>query len=197
MFCEDEHAIHFAKRLIKSQDVLSAVEFHSSLDPDGGKVGTSWTGLRQLCVEYPLLLEGSLALFDGDVKENQLAKIKNTDLYLVLPDPASLAIERRMVIFIIGLDNDDAFFLKFGREREAFLNDFKSASIKSLSAADVADEIKTPIDRCKSWADSDKVAFRKYVTYYCNQSGLRDAFRVAFIKKINKINRQHGLPTIA
>lgn len=197
VFCEDEHAIHFAKRLIKSQDVLSAVEFHSSLDPNGGKVGTSWSALRKLCVEYPLLLEGSLALFDADVGDSDLAKIRNEDLYLVLPDPDSLAIERRIVVFIIGLDNGDAFFTKFGREREAFLLDFKSAHIKSLSTADVADFAKTPIDRCKAWADSDKAAFKKYVTYYCEQSGLRDAFRAAFVERVNKINRQHGLPTIA
>jgi len=197
VFCEDQHAIHFAKRLVKSQDILSAVEFHSSLDPDGGKPGTSWPALRKLCVEYPLLLEGSLALFDADVGASELAKIKNADLYLVLPDHDFLAIERRMVIFIIGLDNDDAFFAKFSREREAFLLDFKSAHIKSLSAADIADPVKTPIDRCKAWTDSDKAAFKKYVTYYCEQSGLRETFQAAFVEKINKINRQHGLPTIA
>lgn len=197
VFCEDEHAIHFAKRLIKSHDVLSAVEFHSSLDPNGGKVGTSWPALRKLCVEYPLLLEGSLALFDADVGVSDLAKIKNADLYLVLPDPDSLAIERRIVVFIIGLDNGDAFFTKFGRERDAFLLDFKSVGIKSLSTADAADPAKTPIDRCKAWADSDKAAFKKYVTHYCEQSGLRNAFRAAFVEKVNKINRQHGLPTLA
>jgi len=197
VFCEDEHAIHFAKRLIKSHDVLSTVEFHSSLDPNGGKVGTSWPALRKLCVEYPLLLEGSLALFDADVGVSDLAKIKNSDLYLVLPDPDSLAIERRIVVFIIGLDNGDAFFTKFGRERDAFLLDFKSVGIKSLSTADAADPAKTPIDKCKAWADSDKAAFKKYVTHYCEQSGLRNEFRAAFVEKLNKINRQHGLPTIA
>lgn len=197
VFCEDEHAIHFAKRLVKSQDVLAAVDFHSSMDPEGGKVGTSWPALRKLCVEYPLLLEGSLAVFDADVGQSELAKVTNPDLYLVLPDPDSLAIERRMVVFIIGLDNGDAFFVKFGRERDAFLADFKAADIKSLSSADVANPEKTPIARCKAWADSDKAAFKKYVTYYCEHSGLREAFRTAFVEKINKINRQHGLPTIA
>ena len=197
VFCEDENAIHFAKRLIKSQDVLSAVEFHSSLDPNGGKVGTSWPALRKLCVEYPLLLEGSLALFDADVGKSELAKVQNADLYMVLPDAKCLAIERRIVVFIIGMDNSDAFFSKFGRERDAFLLEFKSAHIKSLTVTDVADPIKTPIERCKAWADSDKAAFKKYVTYYCAQSGLSEAFRVAFVEKINKIKRQHGLPMIA
>lgn len=196
VFCEDEHAIHFAKRLIKSQNVLSAVEFHSSLDPEGGKVGTSWSSLRKLCVEYPLLLENSLALFDADVGTSDLAKIKNSDLYLVLPDPDALAIERRIIVFIISLANGDAFFTKFGREREAFLLQFKSAHIKSLSTKDVADPVKTPIARCKAWADSDKKAFKTYVTYYCEQSGLSKAFKAMFIEKVNTVNRRLGLPTI-
>jgi len=197
VFCEDEYAIHFAKRIIKSKDVLSAVEFHSSLDPNGGKIGTSWPALRKLCVEYPLLLEGSLALFDADVGDSELAKIKNSDHYLVLPDPDRLAIERRIVVFIISLKNNDPFFSKFEREREAFLNDFKSAGIRSLTAAEVSDANKIPIAQCKAWADSDKAAFKKYVTYYCDQSVLGKAFRTTFIEKINKINEQHGLPKIA
>lgn len=197
VFCEDENAIHFAKRMIKSQDVLSAVEFHSSLDPNGGKIGTSWSALRKLCVEYPLLLEGSLALFDADVGKSELAKIKNSDHYLVLPDADSLAIERRIVVFIIAMNNNDAFFSKFGREREAFLMDFKAANIRSLSIADITDANKTPIERCKAWADSDKAAFKRYVTYYCDKSVMRDAFRAMFIEKINKINAQHGLPKIS
>lgn len=197
VFCEDEYAVHFAKRLIKSQDILAAVEFHSSLDPDGGKVGTSWPALRKLCVEYPLLLEGSLALFDADVGAAELAKIKNPELYLVLPDPTSLALERRIVAFIIGLENDDPFFAKFDRERTAFLAEFKAAQIKSLALADVVDPAKTPIERCKAWADSDRSQFKRYVTYYCERSGLRVDFRSAFVARINVINRQHGLPTIA
>lgn len=197
VFCEDEYAIHFAKRLIKSQDVLAAVEFHSSMDPNGGKVGTSWTALRKLCVEYPLLLEGSLALFDADIGPAELSKIKSTELYLVLPDPDSLALERRIIAFIIGLDNDDHFFTKFDRERDVFLAEFKTAHIKSLTLAHIVDASKTPIERCKAWADSDKAQFKKYVTYYAERSGLKEGFRFAFVERINKINRQHGLPTIA
>lgn len=196
IFCEDDYAVHFAKRLIKSRDVLSAVEFHSSLDPEGGKVGTSWPALRKLCMEYPMLLEGSLALFDADVGPNELVKIKNKDLFLVLPDAASLALERRIIAYIICLDNDDAFFIKFGREREAFLMEFKAAHIKSLALADVVDIQKTPIDRCKAWADTDKAKFKQYVTYYCDQSGLADEFRSKFVSRVNQINRVHGLPII-
>ena len=196
VFCEDEYAIHFAKRLIKSQDVLKAVEFHSSMNPEGGKPGTGWPTLRSVCVQFPLLLKGSLALFDADVGPAELAKIKDPGLYLVLPDGASLALERRIVAYIIGLGNDDPFFEKFEQERESFLLEFKSAHIKSLSPADLVDEAKTPIARCKAWADADKAKFKRYVTYYCDHSGLSNDFRSKFIQRINKINQQVGLPAI-
>ncbi len=197
IFCEDEYAVHFAKRLIKSRDILSAVEFHSSMDPNGGKIGTSWPALRKLCVEYPLLLNGSLALFDADVGSDELAKIKSKELYLVLPDPDSLALERRIIAYVIGLNNEDAFFVNFGKEKEAFLMEFKGAHIKSLALADIVDPQKTSIDRCKAWADTNKAQFKKYVTYYCERSGLSDSFRANFLGKINLINQQQGLPNIA
>jgi energy-coupling factor transporter ATP-binding protein EcfA2 len=196
IFCEDDYAVHFAKKLIKSQRILSTVEFHSSMDPTGGKIGTSWTALRKLCVEYPLLLEGSLALFDADIGDGELAKIKNKELYLVLPDANSLAIERRIIAYIVGLNNEDTFFVKFGREREAFLMEFKAANVKSLAIGDVMDPQKTPIERCKAWADSDKPRFKQYVTYYCDRSELSDEFRSRFIERVNQINLKHGLPII-
>jgi hypothetical protein len=196
VFCEDEYAIHFAKRLIKSQEVLKAVEFHSSLDPNGGKPGTSWSALRALCLQFPLLLEGSLALFDADVGSTQLAKIKYSNLYLVLPDAGSLAIERRIIAYIIAMDNDDPFFKKFDQERTAILAEFKAANIKSLSLPDVIDETKTPMDCCKAWADSDKAKFKKFITYYCDHASFKDDFRSKFVSKINEINQQVGLPSI-
>lgn len=196
VFCEDEYAIHFAKRLIKSQDILKAVEFHSSLDPGGDNPGTSWSALRTLCVQFPLLLQGSLALFDADVKASQLSKIKNAGLYLTLPDGDSLAIERRIIVHILGLSNDDPFFEKFDQERDSFLAEFKAAGVKSLTIADVMDESKTSIERCKVWADTDKAKFKRCITDYCDHSSLKDEFRLKFVERINEINQQVGLPSI-
>ena len=172
------------------------MEFHSSLDPQGGKPGTSWSALRSLCVQFALLQNGSLALFDADVGAAELAKVNDADLYLVLPDPNSLAIERRIISYIISLDNADPFFEKFDQERESFLLEFKAAYIKSLSPTDVVDPTKTLIERCKAWVDTDKAKFKKYVTYYCDHSNLADDFRAKFVERINKINQQVGLPSI-
>lgn len=199
VFCEDDYAIHFAKRLIKRLDILRTLDFHSSVNPASAAPGTSWTALRSLCgicIQFPLLVEGSLALFDADVGDPELAKIKNKDLYLVLPDVDGLAIERRMISFIIGLSNNDAFFSKFDKEREAFLAEFKTAGIKSLSLKDIVDEKKTPIEKCKGWADSDKSSFKKYITFYCDVQNLRPEFQKQVIARINTLNQAVGLPTI-
>lgn len=197
VFCEDEFAVHFAKRLIKSQEVLKAVQFHSSLDPEGGKLGTSYIALRTLCVQYPLLLKGSLALFDADVGNAELAKIKNVELYMTLPDEQSLAIERRIIAFIIGLENDDPFFVHFKSERDVFIRAFKKASIISLTLDDVVNAKTTPIEKCKKWAMLDKSQFKKYITYYADRCCSKNNFRKDFISRINNINAEVGLPSIS
>lgn len=199
VFCEDEYAVHFAKRLIKRQDILRALDFHSSVNPASGSPGTSWTSLRSLCnicIQFPLLVAGSLALFDADVGTSELAKIKHSDLYLVLPDAGGLAIERRIVAYVVGLKNDDKFFVKFDKEREAFLAEFKAAGIKSLSLDDIVDEKKTPIDKCKGWADADKASFKKYITFYCDDQDLGSEFQKQVIARINTLNPAVGLPIL-
>lgn len=197
VFCEDEYAIHFAKRLIKKQALLRLVEFHSSLAPDSDNPGTSYTALCNLCLQFPLLLENALVLFDADVSSTVTDKIKNKTLYLQLPDPGRLAIERRIIIFIIELENDDQFFTKFKKERTRFLDEFKQAGIKSLNPEHIADKDKTPIKICKKWADSNPSQFKKYITYYCNNIEDTTEFGGEFISKLNKLLEKTGAPPIS
>ena len=159
VFCEDRLAIHFAQRLIKSKKILSLADFHSSLDPSSSNPGTSYSSLKSICVNYPLLLEHSLVIFDADVGMNATSKIKDKSSFLVLPDKNSLALERRIVFFIMSLDNADPFFVRFSKERESFLNDFAIADI-SLTPSNVLDEQVVPIIRCKNWADSNPGEFK-------------------------------------
>ena len=196
VFCEDEVAIHFAKRLIKSQKILSLVQFHSSLNPTSDNPGTSYGALKSICINYPLLLEHSLVIFDGDVKKEVTAKIKNKFSFLVLPDPNGLALERRVIYYIMCLENADPFFQKF-KERDAFLDEFSLANI-SLTPAEVLDEKIVSINRCKNWVESNPVAFKKYVTYYCNTLLIQNQnqFATEFLNKLNKINVERGFPTI-
>jgi len=195
VFCEDEYAIHYAKRLIKSQSILGLVEFHSSLATDGDKPGTAYSELAKLCSSFPLLLEGSLVLFDGDVPDTVTAKIKDKALFIKLPDPTNLAIERRIILHIVQLENDDEFFVHFDKERDVFLDEFKQAGVESLAPNLIADENKVSMARCKSWADNSPKEFKKYVTYYAKTVDSA-AFVQAFVERVNNINSKLGLPPI-
>lgn len=197
VFCEDEYAVFFTKKLIKSREVLSIVEFHSSLDPSGEKNGTAYSALTSLCTQFPLLLNGAIVVFDADVPDAQIKKIKDKNLFIRLPDESNLAIERRIIIYIINMSNGDEFFAKFNKERDIFLDEFKQAGIKSLSCEDIEDETKVPIKFCKYWADKNKPDFKKYITYYCQHLESREEFVQLFLQKINAVNLQQGLPLIA
>lgn len=197
VFCEDEYAVHFAKRLIKKQSLLKLVEFHSSLAPSKGKPGTSYTALSSLCLNFPLLLDSALVLFDADVPNTVTDKIKNKALYLQLPDHDNLAIERRIIIYIIELENDDQFFSKFKKERTRFLDEFKQAGIKSLTPKHIADEDSVSIKNCKNWADNNSSEFKKYITYYCECLDDRVKFAQQFIDIFNQLSDKIGMPPIS
>lgn len=196
VLCEDETAKHLIKRIIKRQEILRAVEIHSSLDPSSAQPGTSYTALSSICTKFPLLLENSIVVFDADIQKGTLTKIKNKNLYLILPDKDSVAIERRIILFILSLKKSDAFFTRFKKEHTAFLDSFKASGIKSLSAQDILDESKTNIDVCKNWAKSQGAKFNQYITYYCNHLEQKEEFTDAFIAAINRINIQRGIPEI-
>lgn len=196
IFCEDEIAIHFTKRLLKNQKLLSEIEFHSSLDPESPQPGTSYTALTTVLSKYPLLVEDSLAILDPDVKSSATQKIKNKNSFLMLPDKEGIAIERRIILYITSLNNEDDFFIKFKREREAFLYSFKDAGINSLTRADILDENKTKIEQCKAWARKEKAEFKKYITYYCDHLPERAKFKEEFLQKLNSIRQKLGMPKL-
>lgn len=196
VFCEDDSAKHFIKRIIKRQDILRTVEFHSSLDPSSEKPGTSYTALSSICTKFPLLLEDSIVIFDADISEDTLKKIKNKDLYIILPDAEAAAIERRIILFILSLKKSDAFFVRFKKEHAAFLDSFKISGIKSLSATDILNDKKTNIEICKSWAKKEGAKFNQYITYYCEHMENRDEFKNSFIAAINRINLRRGIPEL-
>lgn len=153
VFCEDDFAIRFAKRIIGSQYILNLVEFHISLDPGSTRPGTSYSALSDLCIQYPILLQGSFVLFDADAPDAKLDKIRDKLLFLRFSDENFLALERRIVSFIINLDNSYPFFKKFKKERDKFLDEFKEADIQSLTISDVENDKIVAIKTCKKWAE--------------------------------------------
>ena len=114
-----------------------------------------------------------------------------------MPDEDNLAIERRIIYFIVSLENNDSFFTKFNREKAWFLNEIKQAGVKSLTLDEIKNDTIVKIEQCKQWANTNISDFKKYVTHYCNQLESRDEFENQFIEKINIINARKGLPLLS
>ncbi|WP_308922779.1 AAA family ATPase [Janthinobacterium sp. J1-1] len=195
VFCEDAIAVHYIKKLIKRTDILRQVSFHTNLNLDKSNNGTTYTSLANLCKNFSLLLQKSMVIFDADVAKTVTDPIKEKNIYLVLPDEDGLAIERRIIVLIISLEDDDKFFEYFKKEKMKFLQEFKNAGL-SLSCADIKDEKKVKIDSCKKWAYQDIAEFKRYITYYCTKFADRDVFLKKFLERTNSINMAKGLPKI-
>lgn len=197
VLCEDDMAIDFIKKLIKAPAIKGMVNFISNLSNDVENPGTSFTTLINVCKSFSVLLSESFVVFDADVKQKgDLSKIKNNNLYMILPDADSLALERRIIIFILNLDGNDAFFRSIGLEKEQFLDQFKIAGVASLNPLDVMNEKVVNISNCKSWAKQNSVLFKKCVTRYVSTLDNRE-FISTFINRINFINKNRGLPLIS
>jgi len=198
IFCEDDIAIHFLKKIIGKREILSALDFHSSLDYASTKPGISYTEIKPLqdaCRRFPILFESSLVVLDPDVPDKFMTNIKLKDFCLRLPDSHSMAIERRIIFYIVSLENDDYFFEHCSKERDAFLSEFSSAGI-SLTLSDIADANKTNISLCKKWANSSLSDFKTYVNYYVKHELKKEEFISSFIETINLLNGRMGLPPI-
>lgn len=197
VFCEDDVAIHFAKRLVKNRDILKLVEFSSTVNKDDkSKNGTPYSALKTLC-GFPVLLESSIVVFDADVAQTVTENIKNKNFFMRLPDKDNLALERRIICFILELKNGHDFFVKFDAERDIFLSSMADFGIP-LNIEDVKDEKKVPISKCKKWVASKKGDFNKYVTYYVSTiDEAAKEFREEFLKRINSVNMGLGLPVVA
>lgn len=195
VYCEDEIAIHFVKRIVKKRGVLNLVEFISSVDPHSSKPGTGYSALKSMCANYPKLMEGSIAIFDADVADAALEKIKDKNLFLRLPDEAGLCIERRIIYFIATREENDAFFTEFKSEKDVFLDQFAQHNI-SLTPADIANENVVHISKCKGWVDANLSSFKKYVTHYCQTIEGTHSFAEEFLARVNALNSSLGLPMI-
>lgn len=196
VICEDEQAINFIKKIIKKRDILNLVNFRANLNNDEKNKGTTYMLLTKLCTNFCSLLENAFVIFDADVPETALCKIKNKEYYIKLPDTNNFAIERRIIYYIISLDNDDQFFKKFDKEKAIFLTEFKDAGIKSLTLSNIANESECKIELCKNWVEHAGKDFNKYLTYYCSKSLDSGNFVQNFINRINIIRSRRGLPRI-
>ena len=194
IFCEDEVAKYFFKKIIKKKSVLNSLNILTNLNEDPSNEGDSWKNLCKLCTNFSLLMHSSLVLFDADVPKEGLDKIKKNNLFIKLPDEENLAIERRIILFISNLEDSDKFFKKFDKEKTVFLDEFKKAGIYSLKMEHIKDQKKTSSDTCKNWVNAHKNEFKKYLGYYCDNHLNKENFLREFFEKINHICKKNGYP---
>ncbi|WP_169295710.1 AAA family ATPase [Advenella sp. EE-W14] len=197
IICEDDYAKHLIQRIVTKRNITNMLDFTTNLDEDSKNNGTAYTSMIKLCKNYSYLLKNSIVVFDADINEKILSTIKGNNNYLVLPDEKELAIERRIIYFILNLSGDNDFFKIIKKTREKFRSEFTDAGILSLTPADILDERKTPIKNCKKWANSDPISFKKYITQYVKTIPEQaEDFREKLISKMNDILNAHGLPEV-
>lgn len=191
IICEDDIAEHYLKRLISKKDVLRHVEFLHGLN--AGEKGNGYSGLKALIKNGQKLLEKCIVFFDPDVDISDLKLCKSS--YMALPSIHGMALEKEIVKFIYDLPGDDEFFKTFNKEKAVFINDFSKCGILYLSELE---SIKNEnVKKYKTWANSDKRSFKKYLTYYAKHNeGKTKQFVCELEKRLNEKFTEKGLPPV-
>ncbi len=190
VLCEDDVAVDYLKKIIKTANIKKRLNFMYGITDDASNPGTSWSALQSIVKNGAALLKDTIVVFDGDV--NKKFTSNNVELAW-LPSMGNLPVEKEIVKFIYDLPGHDPFFKKFNRERESFLSDIYNHKIKTLDSMDAIKSSST--NPFKNWAKSDR-QFTQYVTYYVNtKPEYIQSFRKQFIESINKILESKSLPT--
>ncbi|GAB1402588.1 AAA family ATPase [Elusimicrobiota bacterium] len=192
IFCEDEIAVCFIKNLLKKKYITNKISFYTDKNID--KKGIEYNALYKICSVFPLLfLNEGFVVFDADVPDDILSKIKDKAIFMKIPDQDKFSIEKRIAIFITELENNNIFFKKYKMERAAFYSCFAECGIRTN-----IDEMKkeNSTDKFKNCFKSHK-NFKKYIKEYCNSiPAIREQFQKDFISKMNNVYKNLGLPQI-
>jgi len=193
IICEDDIAKDFIDKILKTREIKKYINYITNLSEDVDHKGNSYSALASLCINGPKLLENSIVVFDADVPEEKLNKIKQFDFFIKLPDPENLPIEKRIVKYIIELPGNHQFFHEFNAEKDKFLSDFTDFDI-NLNQPDYT---KCSVKPYKNWSDSDIRKFKRIVTFYIrNNESITNNFRTKFIELLNRKLKQKSLPPI-
>ncbi|QDQ03187.1 ATP-binding protein [Lysinibacillus fusiformis] len=193
IICEDDIAKDFIDKILKTREIKKYISYITNLSEDEKNKGNSYSALASLCINGQKLLENSIVVFDADVPDEKLNKIKLFDFFIKLPDPENLPIEKRIVKYIIDLPGNHQFFRDFNAEKDKFLSDFTDFDI-NLNQPDYRN---CPVKPYKNWSDSDIRKFKRIITFYIrNNEDLITDFRTKFIELLNRKLKIKSLPPI-
>lgn len=193
VICEDDVARDFIDKIIKKREIKKYINYITNLSGNPETRGNSYSSLTSLCVNGPRLLENSIVVFDADVPETSLEKIREFNHFIKLPDEDELAIEKRIVKFVVGLPGNHDFFKDFNNEKDKFLSDFSDYEIN----INEQDYKNCSVNPYKRWASSDLNQFKKMITSYVKYNyGFLENWRKKFICLLNRKLKEKSLPPI-
>lgn len=193
ILCEDEVAELLLKRVIKTQKILSQINFSHVVNDDNP--GTSYTLLTNLCKSFPNILNEtmSMVVLDADI-DCRAVKVGKFPHVLNLPSLFDgLPFEKELIKYILTLDGSNAFFKKFKKQKEMFKQSFTRYKVP-LNVENYKNEDVKPF---KNWYDANKNDAKKYLTYYVNDNReLFNDFLKHLLQHVNDIRTKNGFTKI-
>ncbi|MGG6361240.1 AAA family ATPase [Peribacillus frigoritolerans] len=191
VICEDKLAIKFLRYMISKQALLNRLNF---IEPDE-KEGFPYNFLIKLCNSASTFVSNTIIIFDADVSNNAIKKIRKSDNIMRLPDlEAQLPIEKLLVKYLFEKSKNDVIYTKtLKMPKDAFLSTLLSNNIKIKDISDIG-QIDTK--HFKKWFNTnDHIVSKVFNTFSKNVNG-REEFVKELTNIINKISLSNGYPII-
>lgn len=177
VICEDDVAKYFIQRLLKTK--LNKSKFDIQHQTTYGNDGTNWESLRVLSQHFPQLLDetNSGLIFDADVPYENIYNIKFKK-QIIIPSIykhvsgntfVGFPIEKELVIWILNLPQNDAFFQTIGITRDNFLDSFSNGYYISISS-DWNEHYNAKVKQYKKWRKENTSLYNRCLTQYINRN---------------------------
>ncbi|KGP92396.1 hypothetical protein N780_01890 [Pontibacillus chungwhensis BH030062] len=191
ILCEDKLAKKFMRFMISKQHIIKRINF---IEHDEGE-GLPFNFLVKLCNSASSFLTNTIVVFDADVSDKSIDKIKNQDQVMRLPDESlELPIEKLFIKFLFDSNKDDSIFTSTLRKpKDLFIKTLIDQNIK----LETSDDLKnTDSKKVKKWFENNPEIVNKLFNKFSKSVNGRERFVNELITKMNKINAIHGYPPI-
>lgn len=150
VYCEDEVAKHMLKSIL-GRKICKFVEIQHNLD-ETDNPGTSKNTLINMCKNIPTVLykTNAFVVLDGDVKDQEVSRIKDKKLFMRLPDSDFYPLEKRIIVYLLQLEANDPLFEKIDKLQEAIKNELVHDC--RINPPNISTVCNADTKSCKTWA---------------------------------------------
>lgn len=191
ILCEDDLAKRFIKLMISSKHITERINFISFDDTEG----FPYNFLVKLCNTASSIVKDTIIIFDSDVQQTAINKIKNQENVLQLPDCSeNLPIEKLFVKFIFEKNLDDKIFSEqLSMPKAAVIATFNDSRLNLNKKFNWQNSDVKPF---KKWFDNNKFIVNKLFNTFSKNVNGRKIFVDNLLEKMNRINDKNGYPKI-